>query len=397
MRHRFVFLGWAIAAVFAVAVLIGGSPWSAHGAEIPARQLFGHKAKAAALQAGAIGSYAKGCLAGGAMLPVNGPAWQAMRLSRNRNWGHPRLVTLVQRLARESQELDGWPGLLVGDLAQPRGGPMLTGHRSHQIGLDADIWLMPMPKRTLSRAEREKISAISMIKNPFSINEKHWKPGHVTLIRRAASYPEVARIFIHPAIKQALCKSDQAGSWLRKVRPWWGHHYHFHIRLKCPMGSPGCANQDPPPSGTGCGKPLEDWFARFRKPKPKKPVKPKPRRQLRMADLPQACRAVLAAADADTGVVLTAAPAERSAVKPAAMPPPMPKPQTAHSASPPPVPAKKPPVKASVGAPLPSAKPKPVARGARRVAPARTNPAPNLPWLNGLATPGPPLPTPKPR
>lgn len=398
MRHGFVLSGWVIPVAFGVAALIGGSPLSgstAHAAEKPAKQLFGHKMKPAALKAGAIGSYAKGCLAGGARLPVTGATWQAMRLSRNRNWGHPQLVSLVQRLANESRKIDGWPGLLVGDLAQPRGGPMLTGHRSHQIGLDADVWLMPMPERALSRAEREKISAISMIKDPFSINDKHWKPGHVTLIRRAASYPEVARIFIHPAIKQALCTSDQAGSWLRKVRPWWGHHYHFHIRLKCPKGSSGCVDQDPPPRGTGCGKPLEDWFARFRKPKPKKPIKPKPRRELKMANLPQACRAVLAADDADAGVVLTAAPTKRPAAEPAVMPPPVPKPQSAHSASPLP-PAPKPAVKASVVAPLPQAKPKPVAQGSR-AAPARVNTDPNLPWLKGLATPGPPLPTPKPR
>ena len=52
-----------------------------------------------------------------------------------------------------------WPGFLVGDISQPRGGPMFTGHASHQIGLDADVWLTPMPDRTLSRAERESMPA----------------------------------------------------------------------------------------------------------------------------------------------------------------------------------------------------------------------------------------------
>ena len=85
-------------------------------------------------------------------LPVNGPAWQAMRLSRNRYWGHPCTARLCRTAGARREEKDGWPGLLVGDLAQPRGGPMLTGHASHQIGLDADIWLKPMPKRKLSRA-----------------------------------------------------------------------------------------------------------------------------------------------------------------------------------------------------------------------------------------------------
>ena len=40
---------------------------------------------------------------------------------------------------------------------------MLTGHASHQIGLDADVWLTPMPARTLSREEREEMSAVDMV------------------------------------------------------------------------------------------------------------------------------------------------------------------------------------------------------------------------------------------
>ena len=129
----------------------------------PAKVLFGAAKTPAPLTASAIGFYAKGCLAGGSALPIDGPAWQAMRLSRNRNWGHPELVGLVEKLATEAKARDGWPGLLVGDLSQPRGGPMLTGHASHQVGLDADIWLTPMPNRRLTEKEREDLSATSML------------------------------------------------------------------------------------------------------------------------------------------------------------------------------------------------------------------------------------------
>ena len=55
------------------------------------------------------------------------------------------MVALVKRLAMKAKKDAGWPGILVGDMSQPRGGPMLTGHASHQVGLDADIWLTPMP------------------------------------------------------------------------------------------------------------------------------------------------------------------------------------------------------------------------------------------------------------
>ena len=111
---------------------------------------------------------------------------------------------------------------------------MLSGHTSHQIGLDADIWLTPMPDRILSPLEREDMEAVSMLKDPFTVDPAIFTLLQVKLIKRAATYPQVARIFVHPAIVALCQQASQAGkdtSWLGKVRPWWNHHYHFHIRL----------------------------------------------------------------------------------------------------------------------------------------------------------------------
>jgi penicillin-insensitive murein endopeptidase len=265
-----------------------------------AKEVFGRQTAPAALAPRAIGSYARGCLAGAKPLPINGPAWQAMRLSRNRNWGHPVLIDYLERLAIEAQKHDRWHGLLVGDLAQPMGGPMLTGHASHQVGLDADIWLNPMPNRTLSPHERETRSAVSMLgEDGVSVDRSKWTVQHASLIKRAASYPGVARIFVHPAIKKALCEwAGKDKGWLSKVRPWWGHHYHFHVRLACPKGSAGCVDQPAVGADDGCGREVDSWLRRMRKPavepkepkKPKKPRKPKP--ALRLTDLPADCAAI---------------------------------------------------------------------------------------------------------
>lgn len=264
----------------------------------PAKVLFGAATSGAPLAPRAIGFYSRGCLAGGRALSIDGPAWQAMRLSRNRNWGHPKLVSWVERFAKDAQQHDGWPGLLVGDLAQPRGGPMLTGHASHQIGLDADIWFTPMPDRRLTDKEREDLSATSMLADKISVDRQIWTTQHVKLIKRATSYPEVERVLVHPAIKKALC--DGAASlgpdrrWLHKVRPIWGHYYHFHVRLQCPDDSPNCRHQDAPPTDDGCGKELDDWFALLTRPPPPKPPKPEPPKPpLTLDQLPAECRVVL--------------------------------------------------------------------------------------------------------
>ena len=265
----------------------------------PARELFGRQPAPAKIPARAVGFYSKGCLAGAVAVPVNGESWQVMRLSRNRNWGHPDLVKLVERLAGKARRTAGWPGLLIGDMSQPRGGPMLTGHNSHQVGLDADIWLTPMPTRELTRQEREEMSA-TMIVNATrkDVDPAAWTPGHVTVIKAAAQEPEVERIFVNAAIKKALCReagSDRA--WLRKVRPIYGHDYHFHIRMRCPRGNFGCDAQDPVPAaaGDGCGSELDWWFREsVLFPKPPS-VPPKPRTPLIMANLPAQCAQVLKA------------------------------------------------------------------------------------------------------
>jgi penicillin-insensitive murein endopeptidase len=264
----------------------------------PAKQLFGRRTSPAPMAARSIGFYSHGCLAGAEALPINGPTWQVMRLSRNRNWGHPELIGFLERLSKKATKV-GWPGLLVGDMSQPRGGPMLTGHASHQVGLDADIWLTPMPDRELTREEREEMSATNVVaKDRRDVDPKVWTPEHGALIKTAAQDPEVERIFVNAAIKKALCRD--AGSdrgWLHKVRPYWGHDYHFHVRLFCPPGSPDCKPQDPAPAGDGCGKELDWWFTdAVLHPKPP-PVPPKPKPPLTMADLPAACRQVLTAPD----------------------------------------------------------------------------------------------------
>ena len=274
-------------------------------AEQLANKLFGAMDAPSQQDAMPIGSYARGCGAGMVELPESGPSWQAMRLSRHRNFGQPVLVDYLIGLSRVAQQV-GWAGLYIGDMGQPRGGPMTSGHASHQIGLDADIWMLPPRRLDLTRKEREDISSIPVRSADQRSITSNWTPAHRALMRAAALDPRVDRIFVAAAVKIEMCRTAtrKDKDWLQKIRPIAGHDTHFHVRLKCPKGALLCQTQKPTVSelskgGDGCDDTLMYWVTDYlNPPKPtKKPKKPAKRertpREFTMADLPKQCAGVL--------------------------------------------------------------------------------------------------------
>ncbi len=239
-----------------------------------------------------IGSYTAGCLSGAAILPRTGTGYQVMRLSRQRFYGHPDLINFIQHLG-QTIDANKWGTLLVGDLGQPRGGPTLTGHRSHQSGLDVDLWYLMSPVaaiRTLTANEREKWGAPSVLKaNSDQVNLAQWTMANERILETVARMPEVDRVFVHAGVKRLLCSRKTPHDWLRKIRPWWGHDDHLHVRLKCPANNSACQGQEAVPSGEGCDAGLDWWFSAEAKAELAS-KKSKPRE---MPVLPAACATVL--------------------------------------------------------------------------------------------------------
>jgi len=237
------------------------------------------------------GFYSAGCLAGGATLPLAGEGYQVMRSSRNRFYGHPSLIAYVENLGRQAAAHG--VQLLVGDLSQPRGGPMSFGHASHQVGLDVDIWLTLLPAgNRLSRQQTEDWDMLTVVDKYHGVlRQDRWTLRHRDILQMAAASPLVERIFVNPIIKLGLCRSEADTRWLRKLRPWWGHDAHFHVRLTCPVESPACRAQDPVPPGDGC-EGVEDWVAEIVA-LTRNPPEPGPRRPRKPKVLPEVCEVVV--------------------------------------------------------------------------------------------------------
>jgi penicillin-insensitive murein endopeptidase len=233
-----------------------------------------------------IGGFANGCIVGAQQLPLNSSTYQVMRQDQRRYFGHPDLITFIQRLSTQVHQLQ-LGQVLIGDMGMAAGGRFSSGHASHQTGLDVDIWLQ-LPKARWTAQQLLKPQPLDLVSaDDKQVIARHWQPQIDSLIKLAAKDEEVARIFVNPAIKRQLCAdagNDRA--WLNKVRPWFAHRAHMHVRLRCPAGSLECEDQAAQPPGDGCGAELDSWFLP-KKPGSTPPVKKTP------PPLPPSCQALL--------------------------------------------------------------------------------------------------------
>ena len=233
-----------------------------------------------------IGGFSNGCIVGAQALPLEADHYQVMRQDQRRYFGHPDLIQFIQRLSAQVNGL-GLGNVLIGDMGMAAGGRFSSGHASHQSGLDVDIWLQ-LPKTRWTQQMLLKPQPLDLVTaDDRSVVARHWRPEIDTLIKLAAQDSEVTRIFVNPAIKKQLCADAGVDrDWLRKVRPWFAHRAHMHVRLRCPARSLECEEQAAPPPGDGCGAELQSWFEP-KKPGSGKPVKPEP------PPLPPSCQALL--------------------------------------------------------------------------------------------------------
>lgn len=213
------------------------------------------------LAAESIGAYNNGCFIGGEKLPISGVGYEVMKIERKRSYGNPELIKFIEDFAKKFNKKTG-KKLLISDLSQENGGPMHGDHASHQIGLDADIWnSFANHNQKFTPDERNKTSANEIVKPDGKNLTKNWNEDNEIAIFAAAEEAKVDRIFVNAAIKNKLCKKYPKNANHYKIRSWWGHDKHFHVRLKCPTSSPECeASKALDVADNGCKPEQLDWW-----------------------------------------------------------------------------------------------------------------------------------------
>ena len=235
-----------------------------------------------------LGPQGTGCIAGAVELSASGPGFETIRAGKTAFWGAPSTIEAIRTLGAHAQG-SGLPELYIGELSRPRGGPIAGSHVSHQVGLDVDIYLDLTRKPILNVAQRQDLEPPTVVRpDRRGIDPARWRAQHVTLLKLAAGLPAVDRILVNPAIKKELCETVREDrSWLRLIRPWYGHAAHMHIRFRCPADQPECIQAAPPPPGESCDASLQWWFDQLDAP----PSPPGPRRP--PSPVPAACKAIL--------------------------------------------------------------------------------------------------------
>lgn len=273
-----------------------------------------------------VGFYSLGCLLNGEKYAVSNAQWEVVNTFRNRFYGHPSMAAFLTYLGDGMVKLHG-KKVVTGDVGLPAGGPTVSGHASHQTGLDVDLrYRYYDAGKKMSDSERSNFAAPDIAIHEVEEVKEAGKKKYVLKtslvggkladvvadsLRISAEHPAVERIFVSPPIKKALCaRYANAGAypaWLLKLSPYYGHADHFHVRIACPEGSTDCVKQAPvrpaadDTTKVGCaGSSLhwwynqtinEDSFFREQVTELENPPPPKPPSWLgKMCELPKKCK-----------------------------------------------------------------------------------------------------------
>jgi len=205
----------------------------------------------------AIGFYSKGELKFADKMASESTHHIKLFLPRNRGFGTLMLINIAMEASSIlNANFPAGERVQFGDMSNKDGG-FLSGHNSHQNGLDVDVSYMRMDYREQDQFDIDGFDENFVIKNILSPNFDMER--NLFIFKSLVSTNKVNRIFVDQVIKNAICEHvikigqrELYRETLRRLRHWPNHLNHFHLRLVCPSDSSKCEEQTPPPDGDGC-------------------------------------------------------------------------------------------------------------------------------------------------
>lgn len=171
--------------------------------------------------------------------------------SKKLTYGHPALVLMLKRSAKQLAKQFPGSKMVVADLSDKDGGP-LAGHRSHQSGRDADILFYARDKKGRKVVPDKFVSydANGKAKDGSGLifdDERNWLLVQLWAKDDRAG---LSHIFVSRSLRKRLLafasKSKiyskyigDVNTVLKQPEDSTAHDDHFHIRISCPKKHEG--------------------------------------------------------------------------------------------------------------------------------------------------------------
>jgi len=167
--------------------------------------------------------------------------------SQTKSYGHPALVLMLERSAKDLGKVAAGSVLMVGDLSDANGGRLL-GHHSHQSGRDADVVFYALDengKRTILD-HYVKFGADGKAVDGSGYVFDDWRNWLLVQSWVRDKRAGLSHIFISRPLRQRLItyasKQDgfkkyvsEVSALLKQPEDAEPHDDHFHVRVSCPQ------------------------------------------------------------------------------------------------------------------------------------------------------------------
>lgn len=197
--------------------------------------------------------------------PIDGWQLRAKRLrqsdqlfikpsSRDATYGHPALVLMLHRTAKQMAREARGAVLVVGDLSKKYGGP-ISGHRSHQSGRDADVGFFALDGSRSKRLDRfVAYDADGAAKDGSGLRFDDYRNWLMVQMWLRDTRAQVKYVFVASHLRRRLLQFAQerpafrkyvkdASVLLRQPSNSSAHDDHFHVRIACPARHEGICKE----------------------------------------------------------------------------------------------------------------------------------------------------------